>query len=201
MNNTATQTNAIRCPQKDFRYLLGWLYLKLTGWHAEGRPPPLDKFVVVGAPHTSNWDLPLLLAVGFFFGLRVSWFGKHTLFRGPFNAFFRWFGGIPLDRQSSSGAVDQMIREFQDRKRLILVLSPEGTRRRVDVWKSGFYHIARGAGVPIVIGYVDYQKKAGGIGPVIHPSGNIEADMALIREFFQNVIPRHPERFGPVIIH
>ncbi|MBN1381447.1 MAG: lysophospholipid acyltransferase family protein [Deltaproteobacteria bacterium] len=200
MNDETVRTEKVSNPKKDFRYILGWVYLQLSGWQVAGKPPSLSKFVVVGAPHTSNWDLPLLLAIAFFFGLRVSWMGKHTLFRGPFDAIFRWLGGIPIERQSSHGAVEQMIEEFQKRDRLILVLAPEGTRRRVESWKSGFYHIAVGAGVPILIGFIDYGRNKGGIGPLIDPSGDIEADMAKIRNFFATVTPRHPERFGPVII-
>jgi 1-acyl-sn-glycerol-3-phosphate acyltransferase len=200
MNHTITE-DAVVAPKKDFRYILGWLYLKIFGWKAVGKVPPFPKFLVVAAPHTSNWDLPLFLAVAFFLGVRVSWIGKHTIFRGPFGSLFRWFGGIPIDRQSTHNAVDQMIQIFKERDHLILGLAPEGTRRRVESWKSGFYHIAVGAGVPIVIGFIDYKKKIGGVGLTIQPSGNIEKDMALIRDFFHGVTARYPENFGPVEVH
>lgn len=153
------EADCVSRPKKDFKYILGWLYLKIFGWKAVGKVPPFPKFVVIAAPHTSNWDLPVMLALAFFLGVHVSWMGKHTIFRGPFGPLFRWLGGIPLDRASSHNAVDQMIQAFKEHDSLFLGLAPEGTRRRVAFWKSGFYHIATGAGVPIVVGFVDYKKR------------------------------------------
>jgi 1-acyl-sn-glycerol-3-phosphate acyltransferase len=170
--------------------LLRWLallLLKVTGWRKAGVLPAEPKYVMIAAPHTSNWDLPVMLMLAFVLGARVFWMGKDALFRRPFGTLFRWLGGIPVDRSKSNNAVEQAIQNFRDRESFVLLVAPEGTRKRVTHWKTGFYHIARGAGVPIVLGFLDYRRKVGGIGPVITPSGGIEADMDTIRQFYADI--------------
>lgn len=170
------------------------LYLRMIGWRREGALPDIPKYVIVVAPHTSNWDFPIGLAFAFALRLKGYWLGKDSLFRWPLRGFFRWLGGIPIDRSRSSDVVAQMVRIFRERAKLIMVLAPEGTRKKVPHWKSGFYYIARGADVPIVLGFLDYLRKAGGIGPVFSPTGDIEADMEYIRAFYKTVQGKYPEK-------
>ena len=168
------------------------LILSLAGWRTEGQLPPIPKFVLVGAPHTSNWDLPFTLLVAFALRARIHWLGKTAIFRRPFKGFFQWLGGIPVERSQSVNLVEQSIQQFQRHDQLILTIAPAGTRQRVIKWKSGFYHIASGAGVPIVLGFLDYRRKVGGIGPVVYPTGNIAADMQTIRAFYDGVTGKNP---------
>ncbi len=177
--------------------LLRWfsiVALKITGWRAQGPLPPIPKFVLVGAPHTSNWDLPYTLFIIFVLRGKIYWMGKESLFRRPFKGFFKWLGGIPIDRSKSKNIVAQTIQQFHQNEKLVLTIAPAGTRKRVTKWKTGFYHIAHGANVPIALGFLDYRRKAGGIGPVIYPTGNIDADMKSIRTFYDNVTAKYPEK-------
>ena len=168
--------------------------LKITGWRTHGRLPATPKFVIVGAPHTSNWDLPYGLFIIFVLRGKIYWLGKESLFRRPFKGFFKWLGGIPIDRSKSKNVVAQSIQQFNQNKTMILTIAPEGTRSRVKKWKTGFYHIAKGANVPIVLGFLDYRRKTGGIGPVIYPTGNIDADMETIRAFYDGITGKFPEK-------
>jgi 1-acyl-sn-glycerol-3-phosphate acyltransferase len=176
---------------------LALLWLKSAGWRMEGRLPDAPKFVVAGAYHTSNWDFPFAVAFAFAFRACIAWMGKASLFRWPFGSFFRWMGGIPIDRSKAHGVVAQSIRAFNEADELIMVIAPEGTRKKGKTWKRGFYYIARGANVPIVLGFLDYPRKVGGIGPALTPTGDLAADMQLIRSFFAAVTPRHPEQATP----
>jgi 1-acyl-sn-glycerol-3-phosphate acyltransferase len=142
-------------------------FLRLSGWEAEGVKPRAARFVLIAAPHTSNWDLAFLLALAAGFDLRVSWMGKHALFRPPLGWLMRLAGGIPVVRHRRGDMVAQAARSFANAEKLVLVVPAEGTRDRVDHWKSGFYHIARTANVPIVLGYLDYRRRRGGFGPTL----------------------------------
>jgi len=179
---------------RDIFRLISTLYLKMIGWRREGSLPDIPKYVIIVAPHTSNWDFPIGLAMAFVLKLRGYWLEKDSIFRWPFHGFFRWLGGIPIDRSRSSDVVAQMVQVFNERAKLTMVMAPEGTRKKVTYWKSGFYHIARGADVPIVLAFLDYLRKAGGIGPVFNPTGDIEADMEYIRTFYATVTGKHPEK-------
>ena len=184
-------------------YNLAKTTLRVFGWRAEGKMPDIPKFVGIGAPHTSYWDLPLFLtAVAVmtdgFTNFSLAWIGKHTIFRGPLDWFFRGLGGIPVNRAAGQHIIKTVIRAFKKRERLALVLAPEGTTKKVDFWKPGFYFIARLAHVPIVCGFLDYKRKVAGVGPTITPSGDIEADMQIMRDFYQNVTPKYPERAAQV---
>lgn len=158
--------------------------LRRLGWSFEGELPNLAKAVIIVAPHTSNWDFVLGITAMFALGLRVSWLGKHTVFRPPFGALFRWLGGIAVDRSARTGVVDQMVEALRSRDRLILGLAPEGTRRQVTRWKTGFYHIAHGAGVPVVPVTFDYPRRVVRFGAPIAPSGDFAADMKRLGAFF-----------------
>jgi 1-acyl-sn-glycerol-3-phosphate acyltransferase len=168
--------------------------LKISGWRAHGQVPSVPKFVLVGAPHTSNWDLPYTLFIVFILRAKIYWMGKDAIFRKPFKGFFKWLGGIPVDRSKSKNIVAQSIKQFNQNKKLILTIAPAGTRKRVEKWKTGFYYIAHGANVPIVLGFLDYRRKVGGFGPVIYPTGDIKADMKIISAFYKGVAGKYPEK-------
>ncbi len=141
--------------------LLRWFSLgalKASGWRKEGRVPNINKYVVIAAPHTSNWDLPIGLMLAFAFRVKVRWMGKDSLFRGPFCTIFKWLGGIPVDRRKSTGAVARSVETFEKEDKMAMIIAPEGTRRSGGHWKSGFYQIARGAKAPIVLGFLDYTQ-------------------------------------------
>ncbi|NNL66060.1 MAG: acyltransferase [Myxococcales bacterium] len=177
---------------------LAELFLRLNGWQTEGQTPEAKKFVLIAAPHTSNWDLAYLLAMAVRFDIKPRWMGKHTLFRGPMGTVMRALGGIPIRRHLRENVVDQMKRTFDENEVLALTIPPEGTRGHTDHWKSGFYHIAVGAGVPLVFSYLDFGRKVGGIGPTYVPTGDVKADMDVIRAFYRDMQGRSPEDFGPI---
>ena len=133
--------------------------LKLLGWTAKGEPLEHQRCVLIGAPHTSNWDFPLMLMIVLKLRLRIFWMGKHTLFPFPFGWLMRWLGGIPIDRKASHNVVSETVRQYRENDELIVLIPPEGTRAKVDRWKTGFYHIAKNAKVPILLGYVDGENK------------------------------------------
>jgi 1-acyl-sn-glycerol-3-phosphate acyltransferase len=160
--------------------------------------PESARFVLIAAPHTSNWDLAFLLALAAGFDLRISWMGKHALFRPPLGWLMRLTGGIPIVRHQRGDMVAQAARSFASAEKLALVVPAEGTRSRVSHWKSGFYHIARTANVPIVLGYLDYRRRRGGFGPSIEATGDVRADMDLIRAFYADKVGRFPDQFGEV---
>src|SRR5215211_6248756 len=162
-----------------FYHYLARMIMRLTGWRVEGRLPDIPKFVLVGAPHTSNWDFLLFLGVIFSLRANVRFMGKAELFR------FR--GGGPVDRKKSTGLVEQMVKVCHESEKFILTIAPEGTRHRVTEWKRGFYHIAKSAGIPIVMAVVDGRQKTVRIGQVFHPTENMEADMEAIKGIFEGV--------------
>jgi 1-acyl-sn-glycerol-3-phosphate acyltransferase len=167
------------------------------GWRTTGRVPDHPKFVLIAAPHTSWWDLPMFLASAYAMGVRVHWTGKHTLFRPPFGSFFRALGGIPIDRRANHDVVQQMVQEFEKHERFVLAIQPEGTRKKMPYWKSGFYFIAKGAGVPIAMTYLDYERKEGGFGPLLMPS-DVDSDVRAIHAFYADKKGKHPGRFGNI---
>jgi len=179
------------------RTIFRWLsifILKLSGWKTEGRLPEHPKFVLIAAPHTSNWDLPLMLFVAFALRAKIYWMGKETIFKHPFERLFKWLGGIPIDRSRSNNIVELSVEQFERNKKLILTVPPAGTRKKVMYWKTGFYHIAKNANVPIALGFLDYKRRMGGIGPLIHPTGNISEDMEIIRDFYKDITGCHPHK-------
>ncbi len=177
---------------------IGEAFLRVAGWKTEGERPSIDRYVIIAAPHTSNWDMPLMLAMAFVYDIPVRWMGKHTLFKAPFEPFFKALGGIPIVRHRPGGVVGQMIEHFENNESLVLMVPAEGTRSHVDYWKSGFYHIARGANVPVVLSYLDFGKKVGGIGPAIELTGDFRADMDRIRDFYAEKEGFHPEKVGVI---
>ncbi|MBP9085398.1 MAG: lysophospholipid acyltransferase family protein [Kofleriaceae bacterium] len=181
---------------KQITYFIGDTWLKAFGWKVEGGVPDVRKAVVIAAPHTSNWDLPFTLAVTWKLGFPMSWLGKHTLFTGAKGKFFRAVGGIPVNRGRRSDAVANAVDVIDDHEDLFLIVAPEGTRSKSVRWKTGFYHMAVGAKVPIVLGFLDYKKRRGGLGTLFWPTGDIDADMKQIRAFYANIEGKHPERMS-----
>lgn len=172
--------------------------LKIMRWKTTTIPLNFSKFVLIGAHHTSNWDFVIGYLVMSAIGLKLKWVGKHTLFRWPFGQFMRWLGGIPVNRTLSTNFIEQVVHYFHQYKQFVIAMAPEGTRRHTAYWRSGFYYIALQAQVPIVMGFLDYQKKVGGLGALFIPSGDKEADLQIIRDFFKNVHPKYPEKAGTI---
>jgi 1-acyl-sn-glycerol-3-phosphate acyltransferase len=169
---------------------LGRALLATLGWRVTGAFPNAPKMVLIGAPHTSNWDFVVGLAAAFTIRLGFSWVGKHLLFRPPVHWFLRWLGGIPVDRTASHGFVQQMVDEFDRRSQFLLAIAPEGTRKAVERWKTGFYHIAAGAGVPIVLVTFDKARRAVHVGPTVTPTGDLDADMGRILSVYADRLGR-----------
>ncbi len=174
-----------------FRRALVGIYHR-RGWRAEGVIPEPRKFVIIAAPHTSNWDFVNFIGLTDDLGLTPHFMAKSSLFRWPFRNFLLDMGGVPVDRSASKNYVQQMIDEFNRRKEFMLTVAPEGTRSTVRAWKTGFYHIAMGAGVPLVVGMMDYGTKTGGLGPAIWPTGDYAADMKKVAEIYATVTPKNP---------
>jgi len=172
--------------------------LKSAGWRVVGSPPDVARCVVVFAPHTSNWDFPLLLLARSALDLRASYLGKHTLFRPPFGWLFRRLGGIPVNREEAHHMVDQIAEEFRRRDHLWLAMAPEGTRAKTDHWKSGFYRIALAARVPILPCFVDASRKECGVGELFYPTGDVEQDLAALRAFYADRRGIYPELAGEI---
>jgi 1-acyl-sn-glycerol-3-phosphate acyltransferase len=174
-------------------------FLKLTGWKIEGSlPPEASKSVFIAAPHTSNWDLPYTLMVAFALRLNVHWMGKSSIFQWPFGGIMRWLGGIAVNREQSTNLVAASAQAIQDADGpLQLIVPPEGTRSKAIYWKTGFYYIALTAKVPIVMAYMDFSQKRSGLGPLFHPSGDIEKDMIAIKAFYAPFKGKNAAQFEP----
>jgi len=170
--------------------------LGLAGWRFEGALPDLPRMVIVVAPHTSNWDFPVGVAVMVALGVRVRWLGKHSLFRGPFGTLLRGLGGIPVRRGERSGAVDDAVAAFRTHPQLVLALAPEGTRRRVATWKTGFYTVAEQAGVPIVPVAFDWGRRVVAIGAPVVPHGMAATTRALMAFYRPEMARRRDGYWG-----
>jgi 1-acyl-sn-glycerol-3-phosphate acyltransferase len=169
--------------------------LALAGWRVRGELPFRPKFVLIVAPHTSNWDFVIGVLAMFATGLRASWLGKHTLFRFPLAPLLCWLGGEPIDRSAPQGTTGAAVERFRTRSHWVLGLSPEGTRRPVARWKTGFHRIAVRAGVPIVPVWIDYRTRTVGIGALFEPGPDEAADVARLRAQFRKDMARHPDQF------
>jgi 1-acyl-sn-glycerol-3-phosphate acyltransferase len=172
--------------------------LAAFGWTFRLTPPPGPKAVVIFYPHTSNWDFPLGILARASSALPLYWVGKHTLFRGPLGSLFRRLGGLPVDRTASVGMVDQLRAHFDAHASFFLALAPEGTRSRVEHWKTGFYQIARAAQVPVGLGYIDYGRREIGIDTWLPLSGDIPVDLARIADAYRDKRGLHPEQASPI---
>lgn len=172
--------------------------VRAGGWRVVGTAPDDPRFVLIGAPHTTNWDLLPALLAAIAFDLHMRWLGKSSLFRPPLGFFMRMTGGIPVERQHRTGAVDWLVKRILAEDRFVLCLAPEGTRSYVPNWRSGFYQIARAANLPVVLGFVDYSTRSFGLGPTMHLTGDVDADMKVIAAFYADKKGRHPELASPV---
>jgi 1-acyl-sn-glycerol-3-phosphate acyltransferase len=173
--------------------------LKILGWRIENGLPDLPKYLVIAAPHTTNMDAVLFLCGALASHVRPLFTVKHTAFKPPFAGIMRWLGAYPIDRTRSTNVVDQVVEMYNKSESVVFAITPEGTRKRTNYWKSGFYHMARKANVPLVLSYVDYKRKVVGarVEP-LYPSGDIQKDIEEIAAFYAQFTPGVPENFGPV---
>lgn len=169
--------------------------LRLAGWDIEPFPD-IPKAIVVGGPHTSNWDGVLGITSAIALALHARFMIKNSLFRWPFGGLLKKLGGIPVDRSKAGGVVEQTVAELNRHDRIIIVMTPEGTRSNADKWKTGFHHIARQAGVPVVLATADYGRKRLSYPLILEPGDDLEADMAHIYDCFSEVTPRHPDKLS-----
>ena len=180
--------------------LIGRAIYRVLGWKCKGETPTCKKYVIIAAPHTSNWDGFFLIGAASMLKLDFSFFGKDSLFKGALGWFLRRRGGIPLDRSRNQSFVSQAVSWFDRHETFAIGVAPEGTRTLTTGWRTGFYHIAQQAGVPIVLGYIDYAKKEGGILPeVLTPTGDIDRDFETLQRLYGPLTARHPERKGPIV--
>jgi 1-acyl-sn-glycerol-3-phosphate acyltransferase len=171
-----------------------WL-LRVAGWRFRGAVPRLPKFVFIVAPHTSNWDFIIGVAAMFAMDLRIHWLGKDSLFRGPMGRLLRWIGGRPVKRDVAEGVVRDVVATIAAEPEFILALAPEGTRQRVEEWRTGFYRVAEAAGIPIVPVWLDYSRREIGIGEPLTPSGALDTDLAALQALYSAAMARYPAQF------
>jgi 1-acyl-sn-glycerol-3-phosphate acyltransferase len=176
------------------RYL-SWAFLALCGWKLHGDWPPLKKAILVAAPHTSNWDALYMLATASYYRVSLLWMGKLSLTRGPFGWLMTALGCVPIDRSARHDVVATMRDAFAARDEFTLLVPPEGTRSKA-AWKSGFYYIARGAGVPLILGIMDYRTRIIRIDGVFHTTGNYDADLAAIQRHYRSAVGKYPAKFA-----
>lgn len=191
MNNTD------QLPRRGNRFskALASFLFRLFGWQVKGALPNLPKMVIIGAPHTSNWDFPLAMTFIFYLGVHFNWMAKKEFFVAPFARIWHWLGGVPIDRQASNGMVEQMVEAIQRRAKIVLAIAPEGTRSKVTRWRTGFYHIAYHAHIPIVPVLVDYGRKTLTITAPFTPTGDVEADLPLLQARYQGTTGKHRDHF------
>ncbi|WP_245932437.1 lysophospholipid acyltransferase family protein [Isoalcanivorax indicus] len=175
---------------------LGRLLLRCIGWRITGTFPDVPKAVVIGAPHSSNWDALVTAAVVLSLRVRIGLMAKDNLFRWPLGGLFRWLGGIPIDRRSKRGVVDQSVDKFNEREKLFLGIAPEGTRTAALAWKTGFHQIARRAGVPIIVAVLDYGRRELRFADVVYPGDDSAADLERILVHYRGAVARRPERLS-----
>lgn len=180
-----------------FFYGFASVSLFILGWKTKGKIPDIKKFVLIAAPHSSNWDFVFFLLIIFKFKMSVHWMAKHTMFKWPFKWLLIRLGGIPINRSEKSNIVQSMTDAFNQSRELIITIAPSGTREKVTQWKTGFYHIARQANVPIVFGFIDYRQKTIGIGPAFNTSGDMDGDMRAIKAFYAPFSGRYGEAPHP----
>ena len=193
-------TSAALTPQPPgFWPWVGRTFLHLLGWELEGQTPAVDKAVIIAAPHTSNWDFPLAVAVALVHRFHFRWLGKDALFKMPFwGAFMRFLGGIPVDRSGPHGVVASVVERFSHAEPMVLMIPPEGSRSKTTGWKTGFYYIAREAQVPIILGYMDYRRKRAGASRLFYPTGDIDKDFGEFKRFYAGVTGKFPEHQSEV---
>lgn len=174
---------------------LSKLILKLFGWHVKGRfPDDIKKCIMIAAPHTSNWDFLFARCAFYIMDIDLRYTIKKEAMVGPLGWLLKNMGALPVDRKKNNSLVDAMVSILNNADRMVIMITPEGTRSYQPRWRKGFYHAAVGAGVPIVLGYLDYPKKEAGVGPVFYPTGNVEADIEKIKAFYRTKKGKYPEK-------
>lgn len=193
------QTSARPAPAKglgsDIVRFICTIFLGLTGWKVRGDWPALDKMVLVAAPHTSNWDGIYMLATAGYFRVKLKWMGKKSLTTGPFGGVVKWLGCVAIDRAAANDVVRTMADAFARETQMVLAIPPEGTRSATREWKTGFYHIARAANVPIVLSVLDYGAKTASLAAVVRASGDYDADLAIIQGYYASATGKHADKF------
>ena len=185
-------------PAASLRARIAWRVQRATGWSTILATPVPGRCVVVFFPHTSNWDFVVGLLAKWAIGLEVRWIAKDSLFGTPLAPLLRRWGGIPVNRRQRSGMVARLCDEFAAHDTFRVVIGPEGTRRRTEGWKSGFYRLARAASVPLGLAFVNYRRREVGIGAWLRLTGDEAADMAAIARFYRDKGARRPDRVGPI---
>ncbi|MDB9753383.1 lysophospholipid acyltransferase family protein [Oceanospirillaceae bacterium] len=183
-----------------FMRLVSWLVLKLGGWKVVNVAPASGSYLIIAAPHTSNWDFPLGIAIAFHLRLKMYFIAKHTLFEGILGPIMRWLGGIPLNREASKNFVESSIDAYAHNENLVLAIAPEGTRGSVTRWKTGFYHMAKGANVPLALAYFDFSTRTGGIGKMFNTTDDMIADMQAIENFYRPMKGKNTHNYNPDIV-
>lgn len=178
-----------------FSTLAARCVMRVTGWRFEGTVPNIRKLVIVVAPHTSNWDFLIGVAGMFALGIRVTFLGKHSLFCWPLGSPMRWLGGVPVDRSSPHHMVEQVVARITEADRIVLGLSPEGTRRKLPAWRTGFHYVAHGAAVPILPVALDYGTRTIRFFAVHAPGQSAESDVAILGRLYHPGMARHPDRY------
>ena len=176
--------------------ICGFIYYKLLGWKSKVSAPDYDKYIICAAPHTTNWDLIIGKLFYGAIGRETGFMMKKDWFFWPLGPIFRWMGGIPVDRSRKTSLVDQMIKIAKSSQKFHLAITPEGTRKANPNWKKGFYYIAQGASMPILLIAIDYEKKCMTAEKVIHPSGDLDKDMREIKLYYKNFKGKYPEKFS-----
>lgn len=185
-------------PMNTFGQRVAQLIFNMIGWQFVADVPPTPKYLLIGAHHTSNWDFPIGMLIMARLGERLHWIGKDSLFHGIPGVVMKWMGGIPVERGARKNFVNQIVNIYNHSKRMVIAMAPEGTRTATDHWKTGFYHIARGAKIPIAMGFADYAKKICGVGGWFIPSHDIRADFEILRKFYSNVTGKYPHKQSQV---
>ena len=172
--------------------------LFFIGWRMDKKNPTHQRCVLIAAPHTSNWDFLMMMLFSAAFGVKTKWMGKKTLLVPPFGFLFRALGGVPVKRDRQEKLVAKLVELFSQRDKLMLAVPVAGTRGYTEYWKSGFYHIASGAKVPVLPTFLDYGQKIGGFGQLINLTGCIKTDMQALRDFYKPYIGKYPKNSGPI---
>ena len=191
---------AVGIQQSSTVQIIAKTILRVMGWQTHVISPRTSRYLLIGAPHTSNWDLLFMLLLMAAERIPIRWMGKDTLFKGLMGIFMRAIGGIPVNRRTRTRLVEQIATIFNQHEDMIIGIAPEGTRSKTTHWRSGFYYIALKANVPIVMAYIDFSSKLCGIGPSFIPSGDIHADFEIIREFYTGLKGKNPKRQGEIIL-
>ena len=178
-------------------WLLDLIVYGFMGWTVEGEPPKAPKYVAIGGPHTSNWDFLIGMATYHHLDFKFRWYGKHTIFRWPFRGTLQAMGGFPIERSQSHDVVSLAVDKIKREEEFVLAIAPEGTRSPVERWKTGFYHIALGAKIPICPFALDFERKKVVCGDLYYPTGDQEKDFKVLQDFFRQYKGRHPQKAYP----